>query len=159
MIDIEPFGDRGFLARFIDSDMARGWCRAVQEAGFPAVVDVVLAYDVVAIYSDPDLGDLGELERRLSRLRINVSESARDGELLTIPVLYDGDDLSEVASKLELTSDQVIAHHSQPEYRVQAIGFLPGFPYCGDLAVELSGLARRARPRTRVPGGSVAIVG
>ena len=40
-----------------------------------------------------------------------------------------------------------------------AVGFLPGFPYAGPLAPELSGLARRAEPRERVAAGTVAIAG
>lgn len=36
------------------------------------------------------------------------------------------------------------------------IGFLPGFPFMGDLPAPLR-LPRRAQPRVRVPAGSVAI--
>ena len=53
----------------------------------------------------------------------------------------------------------MIAATAGRDYRVFAIGFLPGFPYAGYLPARLSGLARRESPRTRVPAGSVAIVG
>ena len=36
------------------------------------------------------------------------------------------------------------------------LGFLPGFPYMGDLPPQLA-LPRRADPRVRVPAGSVSI--
>jgi inhibitor of KinA len=36
------------------------------------------------------------------------------------------------------------------------IGFLPGFPYLGDLPPQLA-LPRRADPRLRVPAGSISI--
>jgi KipI family sensor histidine kinase inhibitor len=36
------------------------------------------------------------------------------------------------------------------------LGFLPGFPYLGDLPPELA-LPRRADPRVKVPAGSVSI--
>ena len=36
------------------------------------------------------------------------------------------------------------------------IGFVPGYPYMGDLPAKLR-LPRRTDPRTRVPPGSVAI--
>jgi inhibitor of KinA len=36
------------------------------------------------------------------------------------------------------------------------LGFLPGFPYMGDLPPELT-LPRRADPRLRVPAGSISI--
>ena len=36
------------------------------------------------------------------------------------------------------------------------LGFLPGFPYMGDLPPQLA-LPRRADPRLRVPAGSISI--
>jgi inhibitor of KinA len=41
-------------------------------------------------------------------------------------------------------------------YHVYMLGFLPGFPYMGDLPPQLA-LPRRADPRLRVPAGSVSI--
>src|SRR5262249_50497829 len=41
-------------------------------------------------------------------------------------------------------------------YHVYMIGFVPGFPYMGDLDERLV-LPRRVDPRVRVPPGSVAI--
>jgi KipI family sensor histidine kinase inhibitor len=58
-----------------------------------------------------------------------------------------------------LSETDVIAHHAGHEYRVFAIGFLPGFPYAGYLPPALSGLPRRESPRAEVPAGSVAIAG
>jgi KipI family sensor histidine kinase inhibitor len=55
--------------------------------------------------------------------------------------------------------EEVIAAHSEPEYRVFAIGFQPGFPYAGYLPPALAGLPRRGTPRVKVPRGSVAIAG
>lgn len=53
----------------------------------------------------------------------------------------------------------MIALHTSVEYSVHAIGFLPGFPYAGELPAALAGLPRRETPRLRVPAGSVAIAG
>jgi KipI family sensor histidine kinase inhibitor len=46
--------------------------------------------------------------------------------------------------------------HSGVRYHVYMLGFLPGFPYMGDLPPQLA-LPRRADPRVRVPAGSIAI--
>ncbi len=78
-----------------------------------------------------------------------------------IPVCYQGDlgpDLPFVAREHLMSPDEVIRLHSQPEYRIEAIGFSPGFPYLSGLPRELA-TARRNTPRTRVPAGSVAIGG
>ncbi len=41
-------------------------------------------------------------------------------------------------------------------FHVYMLGFLPGFPYMGDLPPQLA-LPRRADPRVRVPAGSISI--
>jgi KipI family sensor histidine kinase inhibitor len=158
MISLVPLGDRAFLARFASEDDAARWVEAVRARAWPGVVDLVLAYQSAAVFADPTRLDLVELEARLRQVVPDDSLRA-SGTLLRIPVLYDGADLSEAARRLGLTEAQVIAEHTGAEYRVFAIGFLPGFPYAGYLPSSLSGLARRESPRVRVPIGSVAIVG
>jgi inhibitor of KinA len=78
-----------------------------------------------------------------------------------IPVCYGGDlgpDLAFVADFHHLLPDEVIRLHSRADYRVEAIGFSPGFPYLSGLPLELV-TARKETPRVRVPAGSVAIGG
>jgi KipI family sensor histidine kinase inhibitor len=163
-IALDPLGDRAFLARFAAERDAAGWAEAVRGRGRPGVIDVVLAYRTVAVYADPDRVDLSRLESDLRAVAIDpVGASgagrSRTGKRLDIPVLYDGEDLEGVASRLGLSPVEVIALHSGVEYDVFAIGFQPGFPYAGELPDALAGLPRRESPRARVPAGSVAIVG
>ncbi len=160
MIDLVPLGDRAFLARLADESSARSWAEAVR-AGVgrhPGVLDVVLAYATAAVYADPDAIDLDELESRLRAVE-PVPRASAEGPLVELPVLYDGEDLPEVARRLGMETSEVVARHSTPTYEVFAVGFQPGFPYAGYLPDELSGLPRRASPRPRVPAGSVAIAG
>lgn len=158
MIALDPLGDRAFLARFDSEDEARGWAEAARAAALDGVTDVVLAYRSVGLHVDPDFGDLDRLARDL-RTIAPVSSSEECGRLISLPVLYDGEDLAEVASRLGIGVGDVVNLHANRDYRVLAVGFLPGFPYAGDLAPELRGLARRDHPRPRVPAGSVAIAG
>lgn len=78
--------------------------------------------------------------------------------LVTIPVVYDGPDLEDVASAAGLMPDEVARRHSTASYTVAFLGFSPGFAYLagGDprLAVD-----RLPTPRTAVPTGSVAVAG
>jgi KipI family sensor histidine kinase inhibitor len=157
-IDLIPLGDRAFLARFDGEDDARRWADAVRARPLAGVTDVVLAYRSAAVIAEPDLVDLDELEAALREVA-PADARAESGPLHEIPVLYDGPDLADVASRLKLSPADLIAKHSAPEYRVFAIGFLPGFPYAGYLPEDLRGLPRRESPRTTVPAGSVAIVG
>ena len=85
----------------------------------------------------------------------------REVFLWKLPVCYDisfGIDLEEVANKLNITPEQFITLHTQEEYRVYGIGFLPGFMYLGGLVPELE-ILRRETPRLKVVKGAVGIAG
>jgi KipI family sensor histidine kinase inhibitor len=158
MAELAPLGDRAFLAQFASEREAAQWVAAVRSCRLAGVTDVVLAYRSAAVYADPDQADLEELETRL-RLLDSMPADRSEGKLVVIPVLYDGPDLQEVAARLSLSAAEVVRLHTDSEYDVFAIGFLPGFPYAGYLPPALSGLPRRDEPRLKVPAGSVAIAG
>lgn len=156
---LTPLGDRALLARFATADEARGWVRTVRELRLPGVLDVVLAYRSAAVFADPARVDWSHLEATLGNLELRKPGLEADGTEHLIPVLYDGIDLEWTARELKLSPAEVVRLHTQPRYRVFAIGFTPGFPYAGDLLPELRGLPRREQPRIEVAAGSVAIAG
>lgn len=158
MIALEPLGDRAFLARFADEGAAAGWAEAVRARRLAGVEEVVLAYHTAAVFADPERADLDALEAVLRGVQVPPREVCA-GRLVELPTLYDGADLTAVAEALAADVPEVIARHSGRDYRVFAIGFLPGFPYAGYLPEGLAGLPRRGEPRARVPAGSVAIAG
>ena len=158
MIDLRPLGDRAFLVRFPRETDAQRWAEAVRIRAIPGVSEVTVAYASAAVFLDPDRADPQALPDVLRA--IEPDETGQSvGRLIHLPVLYDGEDLAEVARLVDLTEPEVIARHSSCDYTVFAIGFLPGFPYLGYLPAPLSGLPRLTSPRLRVPGGSVAIAG
>jgi KipI family sensor histidine kinase inhibitor len=156
MIDFRPLGDRAFLARFALESEAQRWGEAVQALAIPGVVDVAVAYASAAVFLDPDRTDPAGLEVTLQDIPPD-RKGKKVGRLIRLPVLYDGEDLAEVARSVRLTEIEVAEKHSGVEYTVFALGFLPGFPYLGYLPEPLAGLPRRTIPRLRVPAGSVAI--
>ena len=80
------------------------------------------------------------------------------GRDVALPIRYDGEDLSIVASTWGCTRDDVVTLHADARYRVAFCGFAPGFAYCtSDLDVPPT--PRRKEPRTSVPAGSVALAG
>ncbi|QDV37999.1 5-oxoprolinase subunit B family protein [Tautonia plasticadhaerens] len=151
-------GDRAWLARFETTRDAAAWAEAVRERRWPGVADVVAAYRSAAVFAARDADDLDAIEANLMAEPVPGGRSAV-GRSVRVPVLYDGEDLAEVADRVGLTVEEVIRTHAGTGYTVRAIGFLPGFPYLGELPGPLSGLPRRAHPRARVPAGSVAIAG
>ena len=75
-----------------------------------------------------------------------------------IPVVYEGEDLNDVARLTGLTREEVVRLHSTAEFTVAFLGFAPGFPYLIGLPEKLQ-CPRKKIPRVRVPAGSVAIAG
>jgi len=75
-----------------------------------------------------------------------------------VPVTYDGEDLPRVAKLIGITVAAFVELHTSVIHTVAFCGFSPGFPYMTGLPESLW-LPRLTTPRTRVPGGSVAIAG
>lgn len=78
-----------------------------------------------------------------------------------IPVVFGdefGPDLTGVAQSTGRSTTDVVEALCATELRVFLIGFLPGFPYLGELPEWLR-LPRLATPRTAVPANSLAIAG
>ncbi|EAS19804.1 allophanate hydrolase subunit 1 [Flavobacteria bacterium BBFL7] len=75
-----------------------------------------------------------------------------------LPVYYDdqSQDIKAVSKQVGRSIKEVIDLHQQSVYRVNFIGFLPGFPYLEGLPDELS-IPRKKIPSLKVKQGSVAI--
>lgn len=82
--------------------------------------------------------------------------AAAAGELVEVPVRYDGPDLSAVAATVGLSVDELVRRHSEAEHVAAFCGFAPGFAY---LTGSPWDVPRRATPRPRVEPGSVGLAG
>lgn len=144
------YGPAAVLAEFDCLADAVNAATAWRAARLPGVVDIVPAARTVLVVHD------GALDQSLLRRPLPAADSLPVGELVTVDVSYDGEDLAPVASALGLTAAQVVEIHSGTEYVVAFCGFMPGFSYLSGLDSRLI-LPRRATPRPRVAAGSVAI--
>ncbi|GAA0850297.1 allophanate hydrolase subunit 1 [Streptosporangium amethystogenes subsp. fukuiense] len=106
--------------------------------------------------------DLTRLRDRLLRLLETGSTigagSAAPAPAVTVPVVYDGADLDEVAVLSGLSPGEVVERHTGRELVVGWLGFAPGFAYLTGLDPALR-VPRLDTPRTSVPAGSVAVAG
>ena len=68
-----------------------------------------------------------------------------------IPVLYEGEDIGEIARIEKKTVDEIIRIHSQSDYFVYMLGFAPGHPYTARFEHPFS-FRRRESPRVRIAG-------
>jgi inhibitor of KinA len=135
---------------------------ALATAELDGIIEAAPSYRSLLICYDPLEISFRRLVAELRRLLAGSSQVGQAGAVTwTVPVVYDpphGSDLAEVAQRLALTPEQVIALHSGAEYQVYMMGFAPGLPYLGGLPAALH-IRRREIPRPRVPAGAVMIGG
>lgn len=83
------------------------------------------------------------------------------GDVIKIPVCYEppySPDLEFVSAYTKLNPASVIRIHHESIYRVFMIGYLPGFPYMGEVHANIC-VPRKSTPRARVEAGSVGLAG
>jgi inhibitor of KinA len=159
-------GDRGLLLEFGDeisaevNDKVRKMALALQAETMEGIIGVVPTYRSLLVLYNPLIIPLEDLKRRLKQLEEGLKEIFfPDPKLTKIPVLYGetfGPDLEKVAEYVHLTAEEVIRLHCSKPYFIYMIGFMPGFPYMGELPDALI-TPRLKTPRLSVPAGSVAI--
>lgn len=135
---------------------------ALAAAELDGILETVPSYRSLLICYEPNEISFRQLVAALRRLLMRgVQARQRAKTVWNVPVVYDppyADDLPEVARRVALTEQQVIAIHTAAEYQVYTVGFAPGMPYLGGVPSELH-LSRREVPRPQVPAGAVMIGG
>jgi KipI family sensor histidine kinase inhibitor len=150
---ILPSGDHALLVELDDLDQVLGYYTALTAAPPADVVDIVPAARTVMVTT---VGALEVLEQALKAVEPAAGSHAI-GDLIEIPVVYDGEDLADVADLLGCTPEQVVERHTGDEWTVAFCGFAPGFGYL--TGVGTWDIPRRKSPRTKVPAGAVALAG
>jgi KipI family sensor histidine kinase inhibitor len=131
----------------------------VARARLPGVVELLPTFRSLMVHYDPVRTTHAALAQAIVPLAAGLEGAKPAARRWIIPVCYEPEfalDLEAVATRTGLTPAGVIEHHSATTYHVYMIGFLPGYPYMGDLPARLA-LPRRENPRTQVPAGAVAI--
>ncbi len=164
---VQPLGDCAYTVRLDGASLARitALADALREDPWPGQTEVMEAYATVAVFFRREAVPAAvDVEQRVAARFGLIAAPAADSSPAApreIPVVYggeDGPDLPEVAARARLSPADVARLHAGAEYLVQAIGFLPGFPYLSGLPPELA-CPRRASPRIAVPTGAVGIGG
>ncbi|MFI6455171.1 allophanate hydrolase subunit 1 [Streptosporangium amethystogenes] len=134
---------------------------ALLRADRPAGVVEIVPGPAAVLVTAPG-ADLTRLRDRLLHLLETGSTigagSTAPTPAVTIPVVYDGADLGEVAALSGLSPEEVVERHTGRELVVGWLGFAPGFAYLTGLDPALR-VPRLDTPRTSVPTGSVAVAG
>ncbi|TFV64832.1 UNVERIFIED_ORG: allophanate hydrolase subunit 1 [Bacillus sp. AZ43] len=152
-----PSGRAAVLVELDELDEVLGLYAALSDEPPPGVLDIVPAARTVLLVLDPARTTpdaVGEAVRRTT-----PRPPARGtGDVVELPVRYDGEDLAELAGLLGTSPEELVRRHTGAEWTVAFCGFAPGFGYL----VQPGGawdVPRRETPRTRVPPGAVAVAG
>ena len=152
-----PSGTTALLAELDDLEQVQGLYGALTADPPAGVVDVVPAASTVLVVVDPAVTTLAALEQALRSTTVETGRREH-GELVEVPVVYDGEDLEDTARLLGCDAAELVRRHTSASWSVAFCGFAPGFGYLvsPDWSAEVP---RRSSPRTSVPPGSVALAG
>lgn len=159
-------GDRGILVEYGDvidpavNNKVRSMAIVLEGKPPQGVIEIIPTYRSLLIIYDPSITHPAKLKNTLDTLEARLAEiRIPPPRTVEIPVCYGGElgpDIDTVAATNNLTVEEVIELHCEPEYLIYAVGFSPGFPFLGGLSEKLR-TPRLETPRTLVPGGSVGI--
>jgi KipI family sensor histidine kinase inhibitor len=148
-VRIEPLGETAYVLRDLEAD-PYVVALSLELASIPGIEEIVPSMNTVGVYINPDIFDPASI------VNLKLVSVVR-GKTYTVPVVFDGPDLSEVAQVIGVEPEFMVKAFCGETYTVVAIGFLPGFPYLTGLPEKLKAIGRRDEPRIQVPIGSIGI--
>ncbi len=158
-------GERALLCQ-VDGDMrltlqSRIWATARRISDWPLIIEAICGVNSLMVVYDAKRVDRLVVQERLVEHWNAIDSSEPAGKSVEIPVVYggeDGSDLKGVAEICGLDVASVVERHSSATYTVMAIGADPGFAYLAGLDPALF-VPRLAVPRVKIPKGSIIIAG
>ncbi len=151
--EVRPYGEAAVLLSCADFEDTQAVRAALTAEPWPEVEEVVVGAETLLLRLRSALNS--RRRRELEHLSPPpVDPTASDA--ITIEVDYTGEDLAEVAERLDMSADDVIAQHTEQVWTVAFCGFAPGFAYLHSATDRLT-VPRRDTPRKTVPAGAVGL--
>ncbi|GAA1144527.1 carboxyltransferase domain-containing protein [Nesterenkonia lutea] len=163
---IREAGPRALLLEFETLDQVLACHQQLRREPLAGQVEAVAAARTILLRFTARFA-LREARQQLPSLELGEF-SAADSRRVELEVVYDGEDLPDLASHLAMSVQALINWHSGTTWAGAFGGFAPGFTYCvpsttPDAAalgnVGPLDVPRRSSPRTAVPAGAVALAG
>ena len=162
---INSYGDRGMLLDFGD-DSSKSISLEVNKAfsaisnlGLPLLNIIPSFNKIVIIFENSEIRDQNKekITLEISEIKSQFQKSAN--KTWKIPACYDESfalDLKLIQQLHQITKEEIINLHTSESYYTYYIGFMPGFPYLGDIHSQLI-TPRLATPRIKIPARSIGI--
>jgi 5-oxoprolinase (ATP-hydrolysing) subunit B len=164
---ILPSGDAAITVEFsrtIDAEANRrvlALDQILAREAIEGVTETVPTYRSLLVHYDPMKIGFDALGAELTALAQLPIQPVTNRKRWRIPVSYGGEhgiDLDNVATKMGITPEEIVARHVAGDYRVAMIGFTPGWSYLSGLEPSLQ-MPRRQNPRLLTPAGTVSVGG
>jgi len=165
---IRPFGDSALLIDInagstdASSDIIMALNAQLSHQRTRGITQTTPSYNSLLVCFEPEQVQHSALEAKIHAIANTIKvEAISKGNQWSLPACFDASyALDCVALETELSQDwqSIVDCFCATEYRVHAVGFLPGFTYLGNLPDALH-CDRLRDPRATVPTSSIAIAG
>ena len=164
-----PAGDLAVLVEFDEeisvevNTRVRALEFLIQQKGLTGVVETVPTFRSLLVYYDPRAVGYDAVCASITELLPQAGTAVLPpSRLVELPCCYEdpalGFELRAAATRLGISTAELVKLHSGAEYLVYFIGFTPGLPYMTGMPERLT-IPRLETPRTKTSAGSVGIGG
>ena len=162
MFEIINIGDSFISVNFIEKKINLfEVSKQLEKSKIKEIDDIVYSNSSIGIEYDSDKTNYktisDKINNHLQSLKINSNK--KKTKMWTIPICYDKEfalDIDKISKSTGLSNSSIKKIHLNQIYRVNMIGFIPGFVYMKNLNDQLK-ISRKKNPRLTVPEGSIGI--
>ena len=165
---VRPFGDSALLIDIdagstdASSDIVMALNAQLSRQHIRGITQTTPSYNSLLVCFEPEQVQHSSLQREIHAIADTIDiKDIPKGNQWSLPACFDAPYALDCAAlETELSQDwqSIIDWFCAAEYRVHAVGFLPGFTYLGNLPDALH-CNRLRDPRATVPASSIAIAG
>ena len=131
----------------------------ISNLGLP-LLNIIPSFNrIVIVFENSEIRDQNKEKITLEMSDINSQSHKSVNKTWKIPACYDESfalDLKLIQQLHQITKEEIINLHTSESYYTYYIGFMPGFPYLGDIPSQLI-TPRLATPRIKIPARSIGI--
>ena len=131
----------------------------ISNLGLPLLNIIPSFNKIVIIFENSEIRDQNKEKITLEMSDIKFQSYKIANKTWKIPACYDESfalDLKSIQKLHQITKEEIINLHTSESYYTYYIGFMPGFPYLGDIPSQLI-TPRLATPRIKIPARSIGI--
>ena len=162
MFEIINIGDSFISVNFIEKKINLfEVSKQLEKSKIKGIEDIVYSNSSIGIEYDSDNTNYKTISNKINNhlQSLKMNSNKKKIKMWTIPICYDKEfalDIDKISKSTDLSKSSIIKIHLNQIYRVNMIGFIPGFVYMKNLNDQLK-ISRKKKPRLTVPEGSIGI--